>query len=37
MYGFDLLFFHLDTLMRDDVAEKSHLFLIELTLFEVGI
>ncbi len=37
MYSLDLLFFYLDTLIRDDIAEKSHSFLMELTLLEVGI
>ena len=30
MYGFDLL-------MRDNVAQESHLFLIKSTLFEINV
>ena len=37
MYGFDLLFFHLDALIKDDVALESHLILMKLALFEVGV
>ena len=36
-YGLDLLFFQLDTLMRDNVAKESHFFLVKLTLFQVGV
>ncbi len=36
-YGLDLLLYHLDALMGDDVAQESHLILVEATLLEVGV
>ncbi len=36
-YDFDLLFFYLDTLIKNYVASEPHFFLIESTLFEIGI
>ncbi len=37
MYGLDLLFFYLDTLIRDDIAKKSQLIVIKSALFEIGV
>ena len=37
MYGLDLVFFLLNTLVRDNVAEKSHFLLVESTFFEINI
>ncbi len=37
MYDLDSLLFHSDALMGDDLAQESHLILVEATLLEVGV
>ncbi len=37
MYGLNLVFLYWNIFIRDNVAKKSHLYLIEIILFQVGI